>query len=132
MPNAVVDYPDIVILDPKRVNVDEMVTPVIVSTSLTKGADFNGRGLSGFLIEVRLHGRAPIGVTMNADAASGFFDPQILNLSVPLTNALSAGGRVLDYRIAVQFDDGSSMQTDWITQNFSANPDITIRRSALG
>ncbi len=132
VPNAVVDYPDIVILDPKRVNVDEMVTPVIVSTSLTKGADFNGRGLGGFLIEVRLHGRAPIGVTMNADAASDFFDPQILNLSVPLTNALSAGGRVLDYRISAQFDDGSSVQTDWITQNFGANPDITIRRSALG
>ncbi|WP_390910754.1 hypothetical protein [Pseudosulfitobacter sp. SM2401] len=131
IPDTIVAYPDVVTLDPQRVNVDEMVTPVIVSTSLIQGADFDGSGLQAFLIEIRLHGRAPIGVTMHADAASGFFDPQILNLSVPLTNALSAGGRILDYRITAQFDDGSSVQTDWKTQNFGANPDITLRRSDL-
>lgn len=131
IPDAAVDYPEVVTIDPARINVDEMVTPVIISTALVKGAKFDGRGLQSILIEVRLAGRAPIGVTMNAGTETGFFDPQILNLSVPLTSALSAGGRVLDYRITAQFDDGSSLQADWVTQNFGANPDITIRRTSL-
>lgn len=131
VPDTKITYPEVVVLDPKRINVDEMTTPVIVTTALTQGSDFGGRGLQSFLIEIRLSGRAPIGITMTADVASGFFNPQILNLSVPLTSALAAGGRVLDYRIIAQFGDGTSQQTGWKTQNFGANPDITIRRPDL-
>lgn len=125
-------YPDRVDLDPTRINVDALVTSVIFTTALERGADFGGKSLQSLTVEAMLPGQAPLSVVMNADVDTGYFPPQIVNLALPLDQALSPSGRVLTYRITAMFGDGSRKITDWTDQNFGSNPDITIRRDALG
>ena len=123
-----ITIPDKVELDPQRINVDEMVTPVIISTALSRNADFAGRSLQTMLVEIKLPQQDVIGVSLTADPQDDFFDPQIVDFSVPLGRALASDGRVLDYRVTLRFDDGGSLQSAWQNHNFGANPDISIRR----
>ncbi|WP_299689721.1 hypothetical protein [uncultured Tateyamaria sp.] len=124
-------YPEVVPLDPKRINVDELVTSVIFTTALEQGAVFGGTGLQSLTIEASLPGQEPLAVVMNPRADTGFFEAQIVRLALPFDQALSSTGRVLDYRITAMFADGSRFMTDWRSQDFGANPDISITREML-
>ena len=123
-----VQYPSVVPLDPKRINVDELVTSVIFTTALEQGAGFGDTELQSLTIEASLPGQEPLSVVMNPRADTGFFDAQIVRLALPFDMALSATGRVLNYRITAHFADGTRHLTDWLSQDFGANPDISITR----